>query len=79
LQASVDKIPLDLKKYEKYGIDQQYSAFEMLFKNINQNEADTLEDDYFSRGYKIFHTEMSQNSDGSFDLTMIVASLAFTF
>jgi hypothetical protein len=73
------KKPLDLNLYEQYSIDQTYSAFILNFSNINQEEADNLEHEYTIQGYKIFHTEMSQLSNGSFELTMIVAKLNYTF
>lgn len=75
----VDKTPLDLTLYESYGIDQSYSAIELIIKDIDVNDTDNIEYEYMSQGYKIFSSEMTQSNEGKFILKMICAKLSYTF
>lgn len=73
------KKPLNLELYQDYNIDQNYSAYEISFENLDQEEVDNIENEYVTKGYKIFHTEMASNSDGSFNYKIVLAKLEFTF
>ena len=74
-----NKIPLDLSKYIDFGIDQAYMAFVVSFKDIGANECDDIEADYLSKGYKVFHSEMTRSQGNFFNYAIIVAKAGFTF
>lgn len=73
------KHPLDFKEYENYGIDQKYSAFTYEYLNIDQNQADDIESDLQTQGYKIFHSNLSRVQNNLFKLEIIIAKLDFVF
>lgn len=74
-----DKRPLDLNLYEKYNIDQQYNAYVLTVKDINDQEAEDIEYQYVTQGYKIFYSELKRSHEDLFILTLIVAKILFTF
>lgn len=76
---TVSKEPLPLDEYDKFSIAHEYSAFVVEFKNISQEKADDIENDYQLQRYKIFHSDISINKNGSYDLKLVIASLSFTF
>lgn len=76
---TVEKLPLAFNEYEAYGISQNYSAFLLNIKNISAEKADEIESDYQSQRYKIFHSELTTNTDGTYDLKLIIAQASFTF
>ncbi len=76
----VSKIPLDLNLYEEYAIHQSYSAFKLVVDNIDIEQVDQIEYDYMAQGYKIFYTDLvRKQQSNTFQLTMIIAKLAYTF
>jgi hypothetical protein len=75
----MNKSPLDLNLYERFNIDQNYSAFKITFDDLDQDEVDNIEAEYVQKGYKIFHTEMESNGNGTFKYSLIIAKLEFTF
>ena len=74
-----NKIPLDLSRYEEFGINQGYMAFIVNFENVDEDQCDNIEADYLSKGYKVFHTEMARSKDNLFKYTVIIAKMGFTF
>tara|TARA_B100001971_G_C18266370_1_gene593014 strand:- start:519 stop:758 length:240 start_codon:yes stop_codon:yes gene_type:complete len=79
LEKTVNKKPLDFNLYKDFGIDQSYSAFEVIISQIQLHEADDLETDYQVQRYKIFHSEILQNSNGTYDLKLIIAQSSHVF
>ena len=78
--SNVQKIPLNLDLYDKYGIDQQYSAFKVIITDISMEQVDQLEYDYIAQGYKLFNSELERYPNkNSFILTLIIAKLSYTF
>lgn len=73
------KSALDFDLYEKYHIDQRYQAYVIHVESIDQNQCDDLEARYIEQGYKVFHVSMERNTEGAFDLDLIVAKLDLTF
>ena len=78
-QTQVEKLPLDFNAYEQYGIAQNYIAFKVIIKNIDIHDADNFESEYQQQRYKIFHSDMKQNSDGTYELVLIIAQSSHTF
>ncbi len=76
---NVTKKPLNLNLYSKYNIDHRYSAYEIFFDGVNENEIDDLEHEYLTKGYKLFSSELSRSSYGKFQLRLIVAKLEMIF
>lgn len=75
----VDKRPLDFSRYEIYGIDQRYKAYECVFENVSQNQSDDLEYEYYQKGYKIFHADLQRTHSGLYRLVLIIAKMEMTF
>lgn len=69
------KLPLDLDLYETYKIPQEYSAFKIVFENIDAEKAEDLEYEYLSQGHSLFHSELERSKQDLFKLTLIVAKL----
>lgn len=77
---NIHKYPLDLDLYSKYSIDQSYSAFKIIIEKIEASQADDLEYEYATKGYKIFHSEMERiPKSNKFTLTLITAYITYTF
>lgn len=80
LKTSVEKKPLNFNEYSKYEISDEFIAFEILFKLINQNDSDDLEAEYLEKGYKLFHSELMHAHQDKYNLKLIVAKTkGFTF
>ena len=48
--------------------------------NIDIEQVDQIEYDYMAQGYKIFYTDLvRKQQSNTFQLTMIIAKLAYTF
>ena len=77
--SNISKSPLDLTKYDNYGIPQDYSAFVLNIKNITEQKAEDLEFEYIQQGYKIFNSSLEHSTQGDFNLEMIIAKLAMIF
>ncbi len=77
--SNISKSPLDLTKYDKYEIPQDYSAFVLNINNITEQKAEDLEFEYIQQGYKIFNSSLEHSTQGDFNLEMIIAKLAMIF
>lgn len=77
--TEVNKTPLDFSQYEKYGINQKYSAFVLEFENLSESQVEDLEYEYQRQGHKIFFSEVSRSNDGQLTLKIITAQMSFTF
>ena len=73
------KAPLNFEDYEKYSIDQRYSAYIVQFNDISDQECDNLEYENVSKGYKVFHSEVSRGNQGFLNMTLIIAKLEAVF
>lgn len=78
-ETQVDKKPLDLNLYDHFEIPQDYMAFEIIFTDIDQMQCDELEHDYFTKGYKIFHTELQRSSGALFSYKLIIGKAPLIF
>lgn len=72
----VNKTALDFSDYEKYSINQYYSAYKIDFEQILEQQCEDLELEYQQQGYKIFHSDLKRSSGEFFNLTLIVAKSA---
>lgn len=79
MNQKINKSPLDLNLYIKYGIAQEYSAFEISIFGVGQEECDDLEAEYLGQGYKVFHSEMIRKQGEIFDFKLITAKMSYTF
>lgn len=79
MTIKAEKTPLDLSEYEKFGIDQRYTAYVISFENIHEDKCDNIEADYTQQGYKIFNTDMMRLDGHHFKYSIIVAKMGFTF
>lgn len=77
--SHVDKKPLDLDLYEKYEIPQDYMAYVITFTDIDQMQCDELEHEYYTKGYKIFHTDIQRSTGALFIYKLIVGKASFVF
>jgi hypothetical protein len=73
------KTPLNFDDYDKYSISQEYSAFVFEYLNITQVEADNIESDLASQGYKLFHSNLFRSQKDLFNLEVILAKMPFVF
>lgn len=73
------KVPLDFELYATYEIPQDYLAWAIEFKLVDQNRIDDIEFDLQISGHKIFHTEATRAKGDLFDLKIIVAKSQLTF
>lgn len=75
MRKSIKKKPLDLNLYKIFEIPQEYMAYILEFENVDESESENLEAEYFQKGYKIFHSELTRTNSGLFDLKIILAKL----
>ncbi len=73
------KTPLNLDEYETYSIDHKYSAYIVSFTNLTDQDCDNLEYEYVSKGFKVFHSEVSRGNQGLLNMTLIIAKLEVVF
>ena len=78
-ETLVNKQPLDLTLYDHFEIPQDYMAFEIVFTDISQMQCDELEHDYFTKGYKIFHTELQRSRGDLFTYKLIIGKAPILF
>jgi len=78
-ESQVNKMPLDLNLYEQFEIPHDYMAFEITFTDVSQMQCDDLEHDYYTKGYKIFHTELQRSSADLFIYKLIVGKAPILF
>lgn len=78
INKNVERVPLDFNSYEKYQIDQRYSAFKITVAGLTQEECDDFEYNYLQQGYKLFHSEIHREQAGALRLVMILAKLEST-
>lgn len=76
---NLSKHALKLDLYDTYSISQEYSAYTYEYLNVTDTEADSLEAQLESQGYKIFHSNLTRTTSGQFKLEVIVAKMSFLF
>lgn len=78
-EMKYQKMPLNFDLYDKYEIPQEYQAWIVFVKEVEQNRMDDIEYDLQTSGHKIFHTEVERSQGNLFDITLIVAQAPMTF
>ncbi len=73
------KHPLKFENYEKYNINQGYTAYIYEYLNITQTQADDIESELITNGFKIFHSNLYRSQEQLFNLEITLAKMEFTF
>ena len=79
MTEKVVKKPLDLSRYQELSIPHDYLAFEIIFHQVDENECENLEYEYLAQGYKLFHSDLTRQNEGKFQLTIIIAKSEVIF
>ena len=73
------KHPLKFEDYDKYSINQSYTAYTYEYLNITQVQADNIESDLIANGFKIFHSNLYRSQEQLFNLEVTLAKMEYTF